>query len=37
MMIRPNRRGRMCLTAARAVAKMPFRLISITLFQRSSV
>ena len=35
--IRPNPRGRMCRTAARAVAKIPFRLMGITRSQRSSV
>jgi hypothetical protein len=36
-MIRPDRRGRMCRVAARAVAKIPLRLMSITRCQRSSV
>ena len=35
--IRPNRRGRMWRAAARTVAKMPLRLMSMTRFQRSSV
>ena len=35
--ILPNRRGRMCRAAARAVAKTPFRLMSMTRFQRASV
>ena len=35
--IRPNPLGRMCRTAARAVAKIPLRLMSMTRFQRSSV
>ena len=37
MTIRPNPRGRMWRAAARAVAKIPLRLMSITRFQRSSV
>jgi hypothetical protein len=36
-MIRPNPRGRMCRPAARAVAKIPFRLMSMTRLQRSSL
>ena len=36
-MIRPNPRGRMWRAAARAVAKIPLRLMSMTRFQRSSV
>ena len=36
-MMWPDPCGRMCLAAARTVAKMPFRLMSITRFQRSSV
>ena len=36
-MILPNPRGRMWRAAARAVAKTPLRLMSITRFQRSSV
>ena len=35
--ILPNLRGRMWRAAARAVAKIPLRLMSITRFQRSSV